>query len=110
MPQALPEPYPSGSSSEAVGRARRRDTPRRFVMPDQSDHDTPLPKPYPSGPGWPSASAALNRDRDEYTHEKCSVNRYRNGHIYDILINSALDASLAQKIFSAVGGLSLIHI
>ena len=32
------------------------------------------------------------------------MNRYRNGHIYDILINSALDASLARKIFSTVGG------
>jgi hypothetical protein len=79
------------------------DIPYRFNMADRSDHDTPLPKPYPSGPSWPSVSAALNRDSDEYARD-CQVNRYRNGHIYDILINSALDASLARKIFSAVGG------
>ncbi len=32
------------------------------------------------------------------------MGRYRYGHIYDIFINSALDASLAREIFAAVGG------
>ncbi|KAK4149952.1 hypothetical protein C8A00DRAFT_46554 [Chaetomidium leptoderma] len=79
-------------------------SPPHFVTTDQSEHDTPLPKPYPSGPGWPAVGAALNEDRDQYAQRECWVGRYRNGHLYDILINSALDASLARQIFDAVGG------
>lgn len=74
------------------------------IVTDLSDHDTPLPKPYPPSPGWPVVGTALNGDKDQYAHKECYVNCYRNGHIYDILINSALDASLARKIFAAVGG------
>ncbi|KAK3294271.1 uncharacterized protein B0H64DRAFT_400270 [Chaetomium fimeti] len=79
-------------------------SPPRSIVTDQSDHDTPFLEPYPSDPRWPAVGAALNRDKDEYAHSDCRVNRYRNGHIYDIFINAALDASLARKIFTAVGG------
>jgi hypothetical protein len=71
---------------------------------DSNGLDTPLPKPYPSGPGWLAAAADLNRDKDEYTRKYCFITSYRSGHIYDVLINVALDGSLARKIFAAVGG------
>ena len=67
-------------------------------------NNTPLCKSYPSGPGWPAVAAFLNGDRDIYAPQKCRMGRYRNGHIYDIFINSALDATLAREIFAAVGG------
>ncbi|EAQ87535.1 hypothetical protein CHGG_04154 [Chaetomium globosum CBS 148.51] len=76
-------------------------SPPGFIVTDQSDHDTPLPEPYPSGPRWPAVGAALNSDKDQYVQ---AVKNYRNGHIYDIFINAALDASLARKIFDAVVG------
>ncbi len=74
------------------------------ILHDGGLDDTPLCKPYPSGPGWPAAAAVMNRDRNHYAHGDCFVGRYRYGHIYDIFINSALDASLAREIFAAVGG------
>jgi hypothetical protein len=47
----------------------------------------------------------LNTDRNRATHPEWQVRRwYRTGHIYDALINSALDESLARQIFAAVGG------
>ncbi|KAK4171032.1 hypothetical protein QBC36DRAFT_340737 [Triangularia setosa] len=67
----------------------------------------PLVKPYlsPSVSRIPSSVAPiLDKDRNEPADPACSVNRYRNGHVYDIFINSALNASLAQDIFAAVGG------
>ena len=79
-------------------------SPPRSIVTDQSDRDTPFLAPYPSGPRWPAVSAALNRDKDQYAHKDCKVNSHRNGHIYDIFINVALDAVLAQKIFATVGG------
>ncbi|KAH6856022.1 hypothetical protein B0I37DRAFT_366340 [Chaetomium sp. MPI-CAGE-AT-0009] len=79
-------------------------SPPRSIVTDQSDHDTPFPESYPSGPRRPAVGAALNRDKDEYADKGCRVDRYRNGHIYDIFINAALDASLAREIFAAVGG------
>ncbi|KAL2257945.1 hypothetical protein VTK26DRAFT_8937 [Humicola hyalothermophila] len=65
--------------------------------------DTPFPRPYRCGPGWPATSADLNRDRNEYAfRERWDKKRcYRNGHIYDVLVNTALDASLARKIYAA---------
>ena len=74
------------------------------IFHGQGFDDTPLCKPYPSGPGWPAVAAVLNGDRDWYAHSDCFVGRYRYGHIYDIFINSALDAALAREIFAAVGG------
>jgi hypothetical protein len=79
-------------------------SPPRFFRSSSNGHDTPLPRPYPSGPGWPAAAADLNRDKDEYTRKYCFITSYRSGHIYDVLINAALDGSLARKIFAAVGG------
>jgi hypothetical protein len=77
--------------------------PHHTVVTDLSERDTPLRKPYPTGPGWPAVGAALNGDRDRYAHRECCVNRYRNGHVYNVLINSALDEVLARKIFAAMG-------
>jgi hypothetical protein len=79
-------------------------SPPRTIVNDQSDRDTPFPKAYPSGPRWPVVGAVLNRDKDQYAHKGCRVNNHRNGHIYDIFINVAVNASLAHKIFAAVGG------
>jgi hypothetical protein len=75
-----------------------------LVVNGQGNSDTPLPKPYSTGPGWPAVGAALNKDKDEYAHKDCYLQRHRNGHVYDVFINSALDASLAWQIFAAVGG------
>lgn len=79
-------------------------SPPHFIATDESEHDTPLAEPYATGPGWPAVAASLNQDRDQYAHESCCVNHHRNGHIYDVLINSALDERLAKKIFEVVGG------
>ena len=79
-------------------------SPPHFIATDESKHDTPLAEPYATGPGWPAVAASLNQDRDQYAHENCCVNRHRNGHIYNVLINSALDEGLAGKIFEVVGG------
>lgn len=79
-------------------------SPPNHIATDQDGHDTPLPEPYPCGPGSPPVSAALNRYKDQYAPEDSWMHRHRNGHIYDVLINSALDASLARQIFNAVGG------
>ncbi|KAK4098671.1 hypothetical protein N658DRAFT_213224 [Parathielavia hyrcaniae] len=84
-------------------------SPEAEAATDQSPHprivptgfDTPRTRPYPSGPGWPAAAADLNRERDGYAR---GFEVYRNGHIYDVLINAALDGSLARSIFAAVGG------
>ena len=68
------------------------------------EHDTPPTAPFPSGPNYPAVSTTLNSDREREAHPEWEVPRYRNGHIYDVLINSALDESLARQIFGAVGG------
>jgi hypothetical protein len=115
---SIPVRRSSGSSAEAavyqyigehLPNLRRRSlsldcSPPRFFRTNTNGHDTPLPRPYPSGPGWPAAAADLNRDRNEYVREDCCMKSYRSGHIYDVLINTALGESLALKIFAAVGG------
>jgi hypothetical protein len=79
-------------------------SPPRFFRIGPSGHDTPPLRPFPSGPGWPAAVADLNSNRNEYACEDCDMKSCRRGHIYDVLINAALDGSLALKIFAAVGG------
>lgn len=84
--------------------------PRLIQSSGQHDKQAiPSVKPYPSTPVSripPSVVSILDqdRDRDETADDYWRVQDDRNGHVYDIFINSALNAFLARDIFSAVGG------
>lgn len=77
--------------------------PRHIQSSGQHDKQAiPLVKPYPLTPVSripPSIVSILDQDRDETADDYWRVQDYRNGHVYDIFINSALNAFLARDIF-----------
>ncbi|RKU46595.1 hypothetical protein DL546_006004 [Coniochaeta pulveracea] len=56
---------------------------------------------------WSSPVPRPENSTDSFENHYCRVRPYTNGHIMDVMVNSALDGRLARQIFKAIASPSL---